>query len=382
VPVVVAAVSATELSRGLAGNTTPFVHVPFHMTTTDLLWCVLLGVATGLVSAALVRAMHAAEQLKERLPFRDTLAPIVFGLGVGVAGVLLPRAIGEGYTTAQEAIHGRLPLGALVGVLLVVKLLTTALTLGSGAPGGVFAPCIVLGSVLGVGFSRVVQSALPAAHGLAHEGSYALAGMSGMMAGVMHAPLTGILLVVEVTGGYELILNLMIVSVISLVVARQFDRHSLYARDLARRGELLRPGTDRRILVDLRVRETLDAHVDPVRASMTLAEFIEVVKRSKRNHFPVLGDDGETFVGMLHLGDVRELLFDQDVARVTLVGTVMDGGVERVPADATLAEALDAFETRAAWVLPVVDGTRFVGLLSKSSLFDHYRRELSVQAPG
>ena len=380
VPVVLAAVSATELSRLLLGNTTSFLHAQFHMTTTDLLWCVLLGVASGLLSVALVRAMHLAERLASRIPAREFVAPLVFGLVVGIAGVALPRGIGEGYDTAQEAIRGELPVGALIGALVLVKLATTALTLGSGAPGGAFAPCIVLGSVLGVGFCRAALTMLPQGYGLAEEGSYALAGMSGMMAGVMHAPLTGILLVVEVTGGYELILNLMIVSVISLVIARQFDKHSFYARDLARRGELLRPGTDPRILADLRVRETLDAHVDPVREGMTLTEFIEVVKRSKRNHFPVLQADGVSFAGMLHLADVRELLFAPDVASITLVGTVMDPSVARVPADATLAEALDVFESTGAWVLPVVEDARFVGLLSKSSLFDHYRRELSVQS--
>ncbi len=383
VPVVLAAVSATELSRNLLGNAGAFSHSSFEMSTTDLLWCVGLGIVSGFVSAALARTLRFFERVSEKLPAREIVAPAVLGLGVGVAGLVMPQAVGEGYETAQAAISGNLAAGVwLCAALALAKIVTTGLTLGSGAPGGVFAPCLVVGSVVGVCFSRAAQAVLPAGHPLAHEGSYALAGMSGLVAGVMHAPLTGILLVVEVTGGYQLILNLMLVAVISLVVARQFDRHSIYTEALAERGELLRPGTDRRILSDLRVHETLDQFVDPVRETMTLADFVEVVKKSKRNHFPVLRADGVTFAGILHLGDVRELLFDPELARLTLIGTVMDANVARVPADADLSDALEIFERTGAWVLPVVDGERFAGLLSKSTLFDHYRRELSVQAPG
>lgn len=382
VPVVLAAVAATELSRVLLGNEVSFLHAQFEMGTTDLLWCVLLGLCSGLLSAVLVRGMRWAQRLAARVPAREFLSPLSFGLVLGIVGMGLPGAIGEGYGTAQSAIRGEMAAGLfLVFGLIALKVLATSLTLGCGAPGGVFAPCIVLGSALGVAFQRAALVPLPSGYGLAHEGSYALAGMSGMVAGVLQAPLTGILLVTEVTGSYALILNLMLVAVISLVTARNFDRHSFYAKELARRGELLRPGTDRRILADLRVRETLDEFVDPIRDTMTLEQFVEVVKRSKRNHFPVLRADGETFAGMLHLGDVRELLFDPEVARVTLVGTVMQSEVPHVPADANLADALEIFERTGAWVLPVLEEGRFVGFLSKSSLFDHYRRELSVQAP-
>jgi CIC family chloride channel protein len=200
------------------------------------------------------------------------------------------------------------------------------------------------------------------------------------VAGVMQAPLTGIFLVMEVTDGYEVILPLMIVSVLSLVVTRRFGRYSMYTRELAESGDLLRPGTDRRILADVTVRETLDHDVTPVFEDMTLLDFTEVLKTSHRNHFPVLRSGSDEFSGMLELGPVREILLDSELARVTLVGTMMDTETPTIPLDASLAEALALFEQTGAWALPVVDGRRFAGLLSKSSLFDHYRRELSVQA--
>ncbi len=151
------------------------------------------------------------------------------------------------------------------------------------------------------------------------------------------------------------------------------------SRELAEQGDLLRPGTDRRILADVSVRESLDAEVTTVREDLSLTAFARVVKDSRRNHFPVLAPDGETLVGMLDLATVRQLLLDPEVARVTLVGTMMTREPDRVQAPSSLAQAMEVFEETGAWVLPVVEGTRFVGLISRSTLFDVYRHELSVQ---
>ena len=382
VPVVMSAVAATELSRIALGNAQSILHAPFVMGPRDLLACILLGLLAGFVSAGLTRTIALFQGLAVRLGGPQVLAPALFGLAVGAIGIVAPNAIGEGYDTARDAIHSELPSGLLLCAgLAFAKLVTTGLTLGSGAPGGLFAPCLVLGSLLGVSFSRALTHLLPSGLTLSIEGSYALVAMSGLVAGVMQAPLTGIVLVMEVTDGYEVILPLMIVSVLSLVVARRFDRYSLYTQELADSGDLLRLGTDRRILADVGVRETLDLDVTPVPEDMTLLDFAAAVKTSSRNHFPVLRSGSDEFAGMIEVAPLREILLDPELARVTLVGTMMDGQAPTIPVDASLAEALRLFEETGAWVLPVLDGRRFAGLLSKSSLFDHYRRELSVQVP-
>jgi CIC family chloride channel protein len=387
VPVVVAAVAGTELARYLSeqwlGLEEPFVHAAFSMQTWDLVACIALGVLAGGFSTALTRAIALGERLALHLPSRRLLAPVAFGVSVGLIGWLLPQTIGEGYGTVSLALQNSLPAGALLCLaLLLGKLVTTALTLGSGAPGGVFAPSLVVGSLLGVTFSRALHAIAPATLHLSSEGSYAIVGMAGMVAGVMQAPLTGILLVMEVTSGYEVILPLMIVSVISLIVARRFERYSLYTREVAETGELLRPGTDRRILADLRLIEILDEDVTPVAEDLSLADFVRVAKHSHRNHFPVLRSGTEEYVGMLELTFVREILLDPELARVTLVGTMMDTEVPTLRGDATLASALEVFERESAWVLPVVENGTFVGLASKAKIFDHYRRELTVQTQG
>jgi CIC family chloride channel protein len=382
VPVVMSAVAAAEVSRVALGNAQSILHAPFDMGAGDLFACALLGIVAGLVSAAFIRTVAFFRKLTARLGGPRVLAPALLGLAVGAIGIVAPGAIGEGYDTARAAIHSELAPGLLLCAgLALAKLVTTGLTLGSGAPGGVFAPCLVLGSLLGVSFSRALTALPPIGLSLSIEGSYGLVGMSGLVAGVMQAPLTGIFLVMEVTNGYEVILPLMIVSVLSLVVTRRFNRYSIYTQELAESGNLLRPGTDQRILADVGVRETLDHDVTTVFEDMTLSDFAEVLRTSHRNHFPVLRSGSDEFAGMLELGPIHEILRDPELARVTLVGTMMDPETPTVPLDASLSEALSVFEETGAWALPVVDGRRFAGLLSKSTLFDHYRRELSVQAP-
>jgi CIC family chloride channel protein len=380
VPVVMSAVAATQFARIAPGDVPSIVHAPFQMGSGDLLACLPLGILAGVVSVGLTRTIGLTQRLAARLGGPPLLAAALGGLAVGVIGIIAPSAIGEGYGSARAAIHSELPLGLLLCAgLALAKLLTTGLTIGSGAPGGLFAPCLVLGSFVGVSFSRALAAILPAASSLSVEGSYALVGMSGLMAGVMQAPLTGILLVMEVTDGYEVILPLMIVSVTSLVVARRFDRYSIYTQELIESGDLMRLGTDRRILADLSVGETLDRDVTAVFDDMTLLNLIDAVEGSQRNHFPVLRTGTEEFVGMLELAPLRKILLDTELSRITLVGTMMDTEVPIISIDASLSDALGLFEETGAWVLPVLDGQRFAGLLSKSSLFDHYRRELSVQ---
>jgi chloride channel protein, CIC family len=382
VPIIVCAVAATEVSRLLLGNEKSFLDASFAMGASDLAVCVFLGLAAGLASTVLARLIHAFDWLAGKLPHSHFSAPLLFGLAVGVISLVMPGATGEGYATVASAIGED---GIEGGLWLVLglglaKLLASSLTLGSGAPGGVFAPCLVLGALLGAGFHRVARAVLPASTTLGHEGSYALVAMAGLVAGVMQAPLTGILLVMEVTGGYEVILPLMIVSVLSLLVARRFDRYGIYTKELAASGDLLRLGTDRRILSEISLSEALDKEVITITEDMTLAQVIEVIKSSGRNQFPVVNPTTHEFVGLLDLHRTRELLFEPELARVTLVGTVMNTEAPTTPLGASLAEAVELFDSRGVWVLPVLDEGRFVGLLSKATLFDRYRHELSVQA--
>ena len=382
VPLAIASVGGTELSRLLLGNRASFLHAQFEMGPRDLALCVLLGLLAGFASVLFVKSTLLVHRLGDRFS-RNRLVPAgLLGLVVGAIGLISPNAIGEGYEVAREAIQGELNSGlGLCAVLLAGKLLASSLTLGSGTPGGIFAPSLVIGALLGGTFSRALHTLFPAAT-FAAAGSYALVGMAGLVAGVMQAPLTGIFLVMEVTRGYDVILPLMIVSVIALLVSRRFDRYSLYHWELALRGELLRPGTDQRILTDIQVRDVLDEEVTPISEDMPLQDFMRVLKTSRRNNFPVLRTDTDQYAGMVDVSSAREILLDPELVRVTLVGMIMSRNYPPISVDLSLSDAMEVFDTARVWVLPVVDDGRFVGLVSKSSLFDHYRRELNAQVPG
>lgn len=378
-PVVLAAAVAAALARAVRGESPAFdAPMELGIGTADLVLCLGLGITCGLASVLLTRGIRAGHALGERLELGRLGTPAVFGLGVGGLALVTPLVLGDGYPLIQQAIEGDLTLGlGALGLLLLLKVAASSLSLGSGAPGGVFAPSLVLGALTGTLFHAAAAPLVPVAQ-LAPAGSFALAGMGGLVAGTLQAPLTGILLVMEVTGGYGASLALMATSVTALLVARRFERHSIYMRVLQEAGDLLRPGTDQRILADVRVRECLDGEVVPVRETMTLAGLVRAARRTTRNHFPVLDEEGH-LVGMLELSSVRELLLDPELAQVTLVGTVMDDPVHALDADADLATALARFDEVGAWVLPVEEGGQFLGLVSKSTLFGIYRNELRLQ---
>lgn len=384
VPVAVSATVATEIARQLLGSEGAFSHPGFAYDPADLAACAGLGGLAGLVSVALVAAIRRVEKSCRRLggwPVAGNRLAVaaLAGLGVGALGLAFPGAIGEGYDTVGAALNGQLGGGVfmLLGLLLA-KFLATALTLGSGAPGGIFAPSLVLGAILGGLYGGVLDGLLPGE--LAAPGSFALVGMAGLVAGTMQAPLTGIFLVLETTNGWELVLPLILVAVVAVLVSHHFQRHSFYTRELAERGLLLRPGTDEHLAASLRVGELLDRDFMAIEAGQTLEDLVHLLPHTRRNHFAVVEPGSGRYLGMLDLAALRGVLFDEQIRRATPVETVMDPALPAVEEDASLREALQTFEESGAWVLPVVREGRFLGTVSKSTLFDRYRQELRVQA--
>jgi CIC family chloride channel protein len=211
------------------------------------------------------------------------------------------------------------------------------------------------------------------------EGCFALLGMAGLVSGILQAPLTGIFLIVDVTGGYDVILPLIVVSAVSTTLCHYMEPASFYLKDLVERGQLMRPGTDARVLADLEVHELLETDCVTVPADMLLRDFVEVVKRSRRNLFPVEDEASGKFVGLIDMAGVRPYLFDPLMYDAVLVGQLMDTQVETAAPDEDVAEVLSRMDAANLYNMPVVANHRFVGMVSKSSLLDQYRNELMVQ---
>jgi chloride channel protein, CIC family len=379
IPIAIAAVAGTELSRLLQGNQIPFQHHLFNIGFLDIIasfGIVLLATTASLLLGRLLKSMHHVSA-RTRLPY--WIRPAVGGAAVGFIGICLPQVLGEGYVPIQRMIEGAFTPGlALVAILVAAKILATALTLGWGGSGGIFAPSLMVGSLVGLVYYRLLALIVPAG-ALSGEGFYALLGMAGLISGILQAPLTGIFLVVEITGSYEVILPLIIVSALTSTFCYYIEPASFYLRDLIEKGQYMRPGTDARVLSDLTVRELVETDYMTVPGDMLIKDFIDAIKHSHRYLFPVEDRESSRYIGMIFIDRIRPYLFDTQMHGVLMTEQVMEINVPRVGPDDELADVLSLMEREGLSSLPVVENDRFLGMLSKSVLLDHYRKELIVQ---
>jgi CIC family chloride channel protein len=379
VPIALASVAGTQVCHVLRGDQILFSHQTFTISLFDILACIGLAVATAAASVLLTRLLRGSHRLSVRLKAPTWARAAVGGCSVGLIGIFLPVVLGEGYHAIQEMIDGRFSTGLLlVAVAVLAKIAATSLTLGWGGSGGIFAPCLVIGSLTGLAFSRAIDLVWPAASQV-NEGCYALLGMAGLISGMLQAPLTGIFLIVEITGGYGVILPLILVSVVSTTLCHYIEPSSFYLKDLVEQGQLLRPGTDARVLSDLSLIEILEKDCTPVPADMRLREFVDTVKASHRNYFPVEDPDTGRFLGIIHLDDVRPYLFDPLLYDAVLMEQIMKTGVPVATPQDDLSHVLEKMDAHRLYSIPVVSNHRFVGMISKATLLDQYRKELRVQ---
>ncbi len=379
VPVAVASVSGAQISRILQGNQIPFTHLHFDVDVITTVAAAGLAVVTAGACILLTRMMRTSHQLAGKVPVPLWTRAAMGGMAVGIIGLFLPQVLGEGYHVIREMVEGSFGGGfSMVLILMLAKILATSLTLGWGGSGGIFAPCLVIGSFAGLMFHRGVDAVLPGFLSV-NEGAFALLGMAGMISGMLQAPLTGIFLIVEVTGGYETILPLILVSVISSTVSHAFEPSSFYFRDLVEKGHYLRPRTDAKVLADLRVSEVLEKDCASVPKNMLLGDFLKVVQQSRRNYFPVIDENTGEFAGMIHLDDIRPYLFDNLLHDTVFLEQIMAADTETVDIDDELSDALDWMDASGAYSMPVVSNRRFVGMVSKATLLDRYRKELMLQ---
>jgi CIC family chloride channel protein len=212
-----------------------------------------------------------------------------------------------------------------------------------------------------------------------NEGCFALLGMAGLISGMLQAPLTGIFLIVEITGGYEVILPLIVVSAITTSLCHYIEPASYYLKELVDLGHFLRPGTDARVLSDLSVQEVIEEDCITVNPNMLLRDFIDIIKISPRNFFPVEDEETGHFLGIIHLDDIRPYLFNPVMYDAVFLGQIMHTNVDVVNIDDDLPEVLRKMDAKRLFSVPVVSNNRFIGLISKARLLDQYRKELMVQ---
>ncbi len=379
IPIAAASVAGAETCRLLEGNRIAFESSGFHISSYDMAACFGLALVASLASVMLTRMLRNMHHISTKVPVPFWVRAGIGGAAVGVIGFFIPDALGEGYHTIHAIIHGIYTAGVgIAAIACLTKILATSLTLGWGGSGGVFAPCLVIGSFAGLFFQRLLVFAFPTVM-WSGEGCFALLGMAGMMSGLLQAPLTGLFLIVEITGSYDIMVSLIIVSALSTAITHYFEPMSFYLKDLIESGALLRPGTDQRVLSDISIREVVERDCISVPPDMMLRDFIEIIKKSKRNYFPVEDRKTGKFLGIINLDKIRPYIFNTFLYDTVVVDEIMDPNPEAVHYDDDLSEVLHKMDSKNYFSMPVLSHAKFMGMVSKATLLDKYRDELKAQ---
>ena len=388
-PLLISSVTAATLSYLLMGT-----DAMFHFQLDDAIsvsrvpYVMLLGIICGLVSLYFTHVTANVEKFFRR--FQNPYIKLAIGGSVlSVLIFLFPPLYGEGYEMIDHLINGSSTdvilenslfyghaklLFLYMFLIIIFKAFASTVTNCGGGCGGIFAPSLFLGCISGYLFAGICNQfgmgeVLP-------DKNFALFGMAALMSGVFHAPLTGVFLIAELTGGYGLFLPLMIVSVCSYLTVRVFDSNNIYAIRLAQRGELITHHKDQAVLTILKVEDVIEKNFMKVDSDMDLGALTAVVAKTKRNIFPVV-NSADKLVGIVYMDDIRHMMFRQELYHRFTVAKLMRDVPVRLNIEEPMEAVMRKFEETGAWNLPVEDKEyNYIGFISKSAIFTAYRKTL------
>jgi len=378
-PVVIASVVAAIVSRGIFGNH-PAFPIPeeygYTLAREVLVFYPLLGVLAGLVSVLFVRTYFRAGDAVRQLRVPEWAIPWIGGAVVGLM-VLVSQGdlVGHGHFAVRLEVFGRMPWFALA-FLAFGKIVATSITLNAGGSGGVFTPSLYVGAATGGAFGVAIASLFPGLE--LHPEAYALVGMSAVVAAATAAPITGILIVFEMTNDYAIMLPLMLTTVVSYVVARRIEQDSLYSGWLRRRGERIEHGADRDVLAGLSVADAYDRNPQVIGHAATVGSLLEHLGRGGQTEFPVV-DEELRCIGVITVADLGRLARDQDRLTGLLIAADVANPTETVTPRDSLLDAIRKMGVRGASSLPVVDPDtgRLVGVISRAHVLALYERAIA-----
>lgn len=375
-PIVIASTLSTAITRTFIPEAESFITPAYTMTTPwELMFYVLLGGIIGLMSAGQIDMHYRIKDTFDRLKIHRLAKPIVGGMLVGLIGVFFPQIMGNGYEFMGEALGGE---GALLILLALcfLKAFATAITIGSGLPGGLFAPVMVTGSFAGGAFGKLMVMLFPTL-GLI-PASFALAGMGAFLAGTMHAPATAIFLVFEMTDSYQAILPIMLASVTATTIARCCKKDSLDTVELNRAGIDLEAGKERNIMKSLKVKDAMDKNPETVPEDMTLGQFSEFISEAKNTSFPLVNKEGH-LTGVITMQDFLGVVFDPDLKDLVVVKELASANAITTTEEEDLDSCMRKLAYRDFKQLPVVDaatGKKLLGIIFRRDIISAYNRSL------
>lgn len=354
----------------------------------DIAFYALLGIGTGVASVYFSKMYFFISRFFNQ--FANAYAKIgIAAIAIGLMLYLIPPLYGEGYGLINNLLDGNtvaalkdIPydinlenVWVVIGMLLIIvvfKAIAMTTTFAAGGVGGIFIPTLFMGSALGNVVAKVINQ-----FGFeVSESNFTLIGMTGLMAGVLHAPLTAIFLIAEITGGYDLFVPLMLVAATSYGLTKYFISNSIYTAELAKKGELFTHDKDKNALMMIHIDKIIETNFIPVNRDMTLGKMLkEAVSKSTRNLFPVV-DEGNEFLGIVLLDDIRPIMFDQKLYESTLVLNVMKAAPDIIFYEDSMETIMEKFKGSGAWNLPVIKNKKYAGFISKSKLLTAYRNKL------
>ena len=390
-PILIASVTATCFTYLLVGSDSLFhftLDAPWQVERVPA--TILLGIFCGLVSLYFIRLMTSCENIFAKMGRHSYLKLLVGGVVLSSLIFLFPSLYGEGYASINILLNGHTEadwntilnnslfyghgdlLMVYIGLVLATKVLATSATNGGGGCGGTFAPSLFIGAFAGFFFSRIwningISIYLP-------EKNFALLGMAGVMAGVMHAPLTGIFLIAEITGGYQMFIPLMIVSICAYLTIIVFEPHSIYGMRLAREGKLITHHTDKAVLTLMNLGSVIDRNFTAIRPDMPLGKLVNVISMSTTSFLPVL-DQAGTLLGEVDLTKIRNVMFRTELYHHFTVEQLMTPPAGMLGVDDPMEDVMRTFDTTDAAVLPVLDTDhRLIGYISRTRMYAVYRK--------
>ncbi len=379
-PIIISAVSATAISRHYLGDVPAFI-LPEYVLHSPLEFPLyaILGVFCALVAVGFTIFLYRAEDAWDSVKFPEYLKAVVGGLMMGTMGLAFPQILGVGYGAIDLALMIKLSWW-FMALLVLLKILATSITIGSGGSGGIFAPSLFMGAMAGGAFGAVAQYFFPSV--AASAGAYAVVGMGAVVAATTHGPLQAILIIYEMTGNYKIILPLMITCIISCLVARRLCGESIYTFKLIRRGINIRGGKEVNILSSMPVKNVMYHTVEIVPENLLLRDFTERLPQSRSNNFVVVNDK-EEISGVLTFLDYYDNLFREKINDRMVVKDIMTSDVVTVTIEDNLATALEKITAKDFSILPVVsqdDPFKMLGILTRRDILEAYDQAVIKKA--
>lgn len=354
----------------------------------DLVYYILLGIVAGFVSVYFTKMYLFIGGLFEKLKNNRTRL-IIGGVGLGVLIFLFPSLYGEGYESINECLAGNTEylfdnslfygmndelwlIMILLAAVIILKIVATSLTFGAGGVGGIFAPTLFMGVNTGMLFALIVKQT--GIHNI-NTNNFALIGMAGLIAGVLHAPLTGIFLIADISGGYQLFVPLMITATFSYLIVRAFTPNSVYHIQLAQRKELLTHDKDANVLQLMEVRKMIETDFVVLKPNATLRDLTDAITKAHRDLFPVVSDDG-TMVGMVKMDDVRDIIFKHELYDEVEIKDLMYMPEYSIDPNDSMEVVTNKFEVSGRYNLAVIENGKYIGFISRARVFTRYRKQI------